>query len=91
LQRVVRHDGLLLLHVNSDGDRELRALRRPVAQELEPDYVLEAGQAVRFFSRDYLVDVLEGWAVEELEHVEITDNELGAPFKRVWRVVARCR
>lgn len=92
IARVLRHDGLLLLHVNSDADRELRALRRPVARELEPNYVLEeAGQTVRFFSRHYLLDVLEGWAVEELEHVEIAENETGAPFKRVWRVVARRR
>jgi SAM-dependent methyltransferase len=92
IARVVRHHGLLLFHVNSEGDRELRALRRPVAQELEPNYVLEeAGQTVRFFSRNYLLDVLEGWAVEELERLEISDNETGAPFKRVWRVVARRR
>src|SRR5207247_837261 len=43
--RVVRRCGLFLFHVNASDDRPLRAQRRPVARELEPDYVLEkAGQ-----------------------------------------------
>ena len=51
VKRVLRYGGLLLLHVNSEADRELRAPRRPVKLELEQNYVLEeSGQTVRFFS-----------------------------------------
>ena len=87
--RVVRLGGLFLFHVNSSDDRPLRAKRRPVARELEPDYVLEeAGQTVRFFSRELLEELLAGWEAS-LEHVEIRDDETGDPFKRVWRGIAR--
>jgi SAM-dependent methyltransferase len=89
VRRVLRHRGLLLLHVNSDADRELRAARRPVKLELEPNYVLEeSGQTVRFFSGDYLRSVLADWSIEEMTHVEILNSATGRPFKRVWRVVA---
>jgi SAM-dependent methyltransferase len=89
--RVLGPGGLLLLHVNADDDRPLRARRRPVARELEPDYVLEeAGQTVRFFSREYLTDLLRTWEIVTLEHVELDDQKTGEPFKRVWRVAA-CR
>ena len=89
VKRVLRHGGLLLLHVNSDADRELRAVRRPVKLELEPNYVLEeSGQTVRFFSGDYLRSVLADWSIQEMAHVEILDSATGRPFKRVWRVVA---
>jgi SAM-dependent methyltransferase len=87
--RVVRSGGLFLFHVNAHDDRPLRARRRPVARELEPDYVLEkAGQTVRFFPRELLLELLRGWDVE-LEHVEISDEDTGEPFKRVWRGIAR--
>ena len=53
--RVLRPGGLFLFHVNAREDRPLRACRRPVARELEPNYVLEEiGQTVRFFSADDL-------------------------------------
>jgi hypothetical protein len=59
-------------------------------RELEPNYVLEeVGQTVRFFSREYLLDLLSGWTLIELEHIEIEDRETGEPFKRVWRGVAQ--
>jgi SAM-dependent methyltransferase len=90
IERVVRPGGLLLVHVNATSDRPLRAARRPVERELEPDYVLErAGQRVRFFSRTYLADVLAGWADVEANLVEIPNERTGEPYKRVWRVVAR--
>jgi|SRR5262245_1492639 len=89
VKRVLRRGGLLLLHVNSDADRELRAARRPVKLELEPNYVLEeSGQTVRFFSDEYLRSVLADWSIQEMAHVEILDSATGRPFKRVWRVVA---
>jgi SAM-dependent methyltransferase len=89
--RVVRSTGLFLFHVNASDDRPLRAKRRPVARELEPDYVLEeAGQTVRFFSRDVLEELLAGWDMQ-LQHVEIGDDETGEPFKRVWRGMAQRR
>lgn len=90
IRRVVRRGGLLLAHVNAAGDRALRAVRRPVVREIEPNYVLEAsGQTVRFFSREYLLDVLSAWDLLALTHVEIPDAETGEPFKCVWRLVAR--
>lgn len=60
-------------------------------RELEPDYVLkEAGQTVRFFSRDYLVDLLASWQVVRLDHLEIDYGRTSQSFKkRVWRAAAR--
>lgn len=90
VQRVLRQGGLFLFHVNAHDDRPLREPSRPVLCELEPDYVLEeAGQTVRFFSRAYLDDLLAGWRVVVLEHLEITHARASVPFKRVWRVAAR--
>jgi hypothetical protein len=67
----------------------LRAGWRPVVRELERDYVLEqGGQTMHFFSERYLRDLLRDWRGLRLERVEITD-ETGAPFKCVWRGVAR--
>jgi SAM-dependent methyltransferase len=81
VKRVLRHGGLLLLHVNSDADRELRAARRPVKLELEPNYVLEeSGQTVRFFSGEYLRSVLADWRIEEMTHVEILNSATGRPL-----------
>ena len=91
IARVSRPGGLFLFHVNASDDRPLRAKRRPVARELEPGYVLEeAGQRVRFFTRELLEELLSGWDAR-LEHVEIRDDETGVPFKRVWRGIARRR
>jgi SAM-dependent methyltransferase len=88
--RVLRPGGLFLFHVNAREDRPLRARRRPVRRELEPNYVLEeAGQTVRFFSDADLLELLGGWADVALERVEIADEETQEPFKVVWRAVAR--
>jgi len=90
IQRVLRPGGLFVFHVNAREDRPLRARRRPVARELEPDYVLEeTGQTVRFFSREYLFQLLTEWEAVRLESVEIVDEDSGRPFKRLWRGVAR--
>lgn len=90
VRRVLREGGLFLFHVNARDDRPLRERGRPVLRELEPDYVLEeAGQTVRYFSRSYLDDLLTGWQVVMLEHVEIRGARPNVPFKRVWRVAAR--
>ena len=90
VRRVLRAGGLFLFHVNAHDDRPLRQRARPVLRELEPDYVLEeAGQTVRFFSRAYLDDLLTGWQVVMLEHLEIAHARPDVPFKRVWRVAAR--
>jgi SAM-dependent methyltransferase len=90
VRRVLREGGLFLFHVNAHDDRPLRERRRPVLRELEPDYVLEeAGQTVRFFSQTYLDDLLTGWRVVMLDHLEIAHGRLNVPSKRVWRVGAR--
>jgi SAM-dependent methyltransferase len=90
VRRVLREGGLFLFHVNAHDDRPLREPSRPILRELEPDYVLEeAGQAVRFFSRRYLDDLLSGWQVVMLDHLEIEHGRPDLPCKRVWRVAAR--
>ena len=90
VQRVVRPGGLFLFHVNSTDDRPLRAQRRPVRRELEPNFVLEeAGQTVRFFDEAYLRELLRDWIDVELEHVELRHGETDEPFKCVWRASAR--
>jgi SAM-dependent methyltransferase len=90
VRRVLRLGGLFLFHVNADDDRPLRERWRPVVRELQRDYVLEeAGQTIRFFSHDYLVDLLASWQVVTMDHLEIEHERTHEPFKRVWRVVAR--
>jgi SAM-dependent methyltransferase len=90
VRRVLREGGLFLFHVNANDDRPLREPRRPILRELEPDFVLEeAGQTVRFFSQTYLDDLLTGWRVVMLDHLEIARGRTNVPFKRVWRVAAR--
>jgi SAM-dependent methyltransferase len=92
IERVVRPVGLFGFHVNARADRPLRARQRPVARELEPNYVLEeAGQAVRFFSAGELRRLLAGWDDVQLGLVEIADPETGEPFKVVWRGCATRR
>jgi SAM-dependent methyltransferase len=87
--RVVARGGLFLFHVNAREDRPLRERRRPVARELEPNYVLEQdGQTMHFFSDVYLRDLLQDWHEVRLDRVEIADFRTGEPFKRVWRGVA---
>jgi SAM-dependent methyltransferase len=90
IARVLWPGGLFLFHVNAREDRPLRARRRPVARELEPNYVLEqAGQSVRFFSAEELRTLLVGWRDVQLDLVEIRDAETGEVFKVVWRGRAR--
>ena len=87
--RIVRADGLFVLHVNAVEDRPLRARWRPVACELEANFVLEeAGQTMHFFSEEYLRELLRGWNRVQLELIEIDDRSTGEPFKRVWRGIA---
>ena len=54
IRRLVRPGGLFLFHVNAAEDRPLRARWRPVARELEPDFVLEeCAQTMHFFSESW--------------------------------------
>jgi SAM-dependent methyltransferase len=88
--RLVRSGGLFVFHVNALEDRPLRARSLP-ARELEPDYVVEeSGQTVRFFSEDYLRELLAGWQGLRLDPVQVRRRETGGSFKHVWRGVA-CR
>jgi SAM-dependent methyltransferase len=87
--RVITLGGLFLFHVNALEDRPLRERRRPVARELEQDYVLEQeGQTMHFFSDAYLRELLQDWHKVRLDRVEIADLKTSEPFKRVWRGVA---
>jgi SAM-dependent methyltransferase len=84
--RVVRPAGLFLFHVNAVEDAPLRARTRPVARQLETNYVREdTGQTMHFFSDGYLRELLADWHELRLEPVEITDPVTGVPFKQVWR------
>jgi SAM-dependent methyltransferase len=89
IRRLVRPGGLFLFHVNAAEDRPLRARWRPVARELEPDFVLEeSGQTMHFFSEPYLRELLQEWDELRLDPVEVAHPETGAKFKRVWRGIA---
>ena len=89
IRRLVRPGGLFLFHVNAVEDRPLRARWRPVARELEQDFVLEeTGQTMHFFSEAYLRELLQEWTELRLEPVEITRDETGETFKHVWRGIA---
>ena len=89
IRRLVRPCGLFLFHVNAVEDRPLRARWRPVARELEQDFVLEeTGQTMHFFSETYLRELLQGWTELRLDPVEITRDETGEKFKHVWRGIA---
>ena len=91
IARVLRPGGLFLFHVNAREDRPLRARRRPVARELEPNFVLEeVGQTVRFFSADDLRMQLspDSWDDLELEQDVIREGRNAEPFKVVWRGIA---
>lgn len=91
--RLVRPDGLFLFHfhVNAMEDRPLRARWRPVARELEKDYVLEqSGQTMHFFSALYLRELLREWRELRLDPVEIADRPTGSRSSRsgaAWRIV----
>lgn len=87
--RLVRPGGLFLFHVNALEDRRLRAAWQP-ARELEPDFVLErSGQTMHFFSEPYLRELLSDWGALKLDWIEIPHPDAGAPYKRVWRGLAR--
>ena len=89
IRRLVRPGGLFLFHVNAVEDRPLRARWRPVARELEQDFVLEeTGQTMHFFSEAYLRELLREWTELRLDPVEITRDETGETFKHVWRGIA---
>jgi SAM-dependent methyltransferase len=87
--RLVRPGGLFLFHVNGIEDRPLRARWRPVARELEKDFVLEeTGQTMHFFSEPYLRELLQDWEEVRLDPIEIGRRETGEKFKHVWRGIA---
>jgi len=68
----------------------LRARWRPVASELEQDFVLEeSGQTMHFFSELYLRELLQEWSDLHVDLIEITHRETGEKFKQVWRGIAR--
>ena len=91
MRRVVRPNGLLLLHVNSTEDMPYRERRlgRLRVQALEPHFYREAnGQTMHFFSEDYCRDILTDWAMLDLTHLRLRDDK-DTIFKCVWRCVAQ--
>lgn len=89
--RVLRPNGLLLLHVNSTEDLPYRSERlgRRRVEVLGPDFYREAnGQTVHFFSEEYCRDLLADWAILDLTHVQLRD-EAETIFKCVWRCIAQ--
>ncbi len=87
IRRVLRQDGLVLLHVNSLEDMHYRPKDR--AQEIEPDYYLESdGQAMHFFSEAYCRDLLHMWNLIDLTHLHYPPRGRWVD-KCVWRVVAQ--
>jgi SAM-dependent methyltransferase len=89
VQRIVRPGGLFLFHLNALEDRPLRAKWSPPVREIEANYVLEEnGQTMRFFSKEYLLELLTDWQEVSLELILIPDRDTGEPFKQVWRGIA---
>ncbi len=86
VKRVLKLSGQFIFHVNSTEDRELRAARKPVLEELGENRIREKdGQTVHFFFKEELESLFLSWAFLRLEHIEIPDIKTGKPFKRVWR------
>jgi SAM-dependent methyltransferase len=89
VERILKTGGLFVFHLNALEDRPLRELRWPAVRELEPNYVLEAhGQTMRFFSEEYLRDLLSSWTDVKLTLIDISVKKTGDLFKRVWRGIA---
>ena len=87
IRRVLRQDGLVLLHVNSLEDMRYRPKDR--AQEIEPDYYLETdGQTMHFFSEAYCRDLFHMWNLIDLTHLHYPPRGRWVD-KCVWRVVAQ--
>lgn len=90
IKRILQLNGLLLFHVNALEDRPLRAKRKPVIRELEPNYVLEAdGQTMHFFSEPYLRDLFHDWSEITLEFIAIQAHTSTEWWKCAWRGQAR--
>lgn len=87
IRRVLRQDGLVLLHVNSLEDMRYRPKDR--AQEIEPDYYLESdGQTMHFFGEAYCRDLFHMWNLIDLTHLHYPPRGRWVD-KCVWRVVAQ--
>ena len=91
--RLVRPDGLFPFHVNAMEDRPLRARWRPVARELEKDYVLvleQSGQTMHFFSALYLREFLREWRELRLDRSRSRTVQRVSRSSRsgaAWRIV----
>ena len=86
VRRVLHAPGVFIFHVNSVKDRELRARRKAVAEELTPNFVRETdGQTVHFFSESEIESYFQDWVDLRIEHVFVPHRVTGEPFKAVWR------
>ena len=87
--RCLRTGGLLLFHVNSTLDIPYRTKRQAPAVELGRDfYRLGKGQTMRFYSETACRDLVAGWTLLQLEHVQAKRPD-GEVQKCAWRCIAR--
>jgi ubiquinone/menaquinone biosynthesis C-methylase UbiE len=83
VKRVLQQDGLFLFHVGALEDRYLRPSYRH-AREIEPNYVVSENLgARRFFSEEYLHELMSDWQTVYLEPVEIFHHELEDEWKHL--------
>lgn len=88
-RRCLKTGGLLLFHVNSTLDIPYRTKRQAPAVKVGPDfYRLGKGQTMRFYSETACRDLLAGWTLLQLEHIQ-TKRPDGEIQKCAWRCVAR--
>lgn len=85
VERCLRPGGLLLARVNSTKDVNHGAA---AGDEIEPCFYRVDGAPKRFFDRQAVVDLLEGWDIELVEENVI--HRYARP-KVVWLAVARRR
>jgi SAM-dependent methyltransferase len=87
--RCLRKGGLLLCHVNSTLDIPFRTKRQAPAVELGGNfYRLGKGQTMRFYSESACRDLVAGWTLRQLEHVQAKRPD-GEVQKCAWRCVAQ--
>lgn len=89
VRRCLVPGGFFMFHVNSTFDIPYRIRLQPPAERLaENFYRLGRGQTMHFFDETACRDLLDGWALHCLEHVEKRAAD-GQIQKCAWRCVAQ--